>query len=235
MTTTLITGATRGLGLETARRLVEAGHTVHLGARDPGLGREVAAAIGAHPVLLDVTSDDSVRAAAAAVRERSGCLDVLVNNAGITGPLKEPGEMTADDVLTVYETNVLGVVRVTQAFLPLLEAGDSPAVVNVSSGLGSLAIAAAPERYRPLLPVYYPSLGYNSSKAALNMLTAQYALSYPAIRFNAVDPGWTATDLNGHTGVQTVEEGAEIIVRTATAGAGSPTGGFVGNFGPVPW
>ncbi|WP_326679597.1 SDR family NAD(P)-dependent oxidoreductase [Streptomyces sp. NBC_01237] len=235
MTSTLITGATRGLGLETARRLVEAGHTVHLGARDLDCGREAAAAIGAHAVLLDVTRDDTVRAAAAAVRERSGCLDVLVNNAGITGPLKEPGEMTADDVLAVYETNVLGVVRVTQAFLPLLEAGESPAVVNVSSGLGSLAIAAAPERYRPLLPVYYPSLGYNSSKAALNMLTAQYALTYPAIRFNAVDPGWTATDLNGHTGVLTVEEGAEVIVRTATAGAGSPTGGFVGNFGPVPW
>lgn len=235
MTTTLITGATRGLGLETARRLTAAGHTVYLGARDADRGQESADRIGARLLLLDVSSDESVRAAAAVVRERSGSLDVLVNNAGITGPLKEPADLTADDVRAVYETNVFGAVRVTQAFLPLLRAAAAPAVVNVSSGLGSLAIAEDPKRFTALLPVYFTSLGYNSSKAALNMLTAQYAAAFPSITFNAVDPGWTATDLNGHRGRQTVAEGADVIVRMALAGGGGPTGGFFGNSGPVPW
>ncbi|MCC2280437.1 SDR family oxidoreductase [Streptomyces sp. ET3-23] len=235
MTTTLITGANRGLGLETARRLAEAGHTVLLGARDLSRGRAAAERIGAHCLELDVTSDESVMAAADRLREQAGCLDVLVNNAGITGPLKEAADLTADDVKTVYETNLFGVVRVTQAFLPLLRASRAPAVVNVSSGLGSLAIAEDPQKYVSQLPVYYPSLAYNSSKAALNMLTAQYAKAFPEIAFNAVDPGWTATDLNGHTGVQSVTEGAEVIVRTALAGGERPSGGFLGNSGPVPW
>ncbi|MCI0386092.1 SDR family oxidoreductase [Streptomyces sp. CNQ085] len=235
MTTTLITGANKGLGLETARRLTEAGHTVYLGARDQHRGRVAAGVAGARFLQLDVTSEESVRAAAERIRRQVGHLDILVNNAGITGPLKESAEMTADDVREVYETNVFGVVRVTQAFLPLLRNGTRPAVVNVSSGLGSLAIAGEPERFASLLPVYYPSLGYNSSKAALNMLTAQYAKVFPSIIFNAVDPGWTATDLNGHAGAQTVEEGAEVIVRMAMAGGTAPTGGFVGNSGPVPW
>ncbi|MER5556032.1 SDR family NAD(P)-dependent oxidoreductase [Streptomyces sp. NPDC002793] len=235
MTTTLITGANKGLGLESARRLVALGHTVYLGARDAGRGQRAADEIGAHAVHIDVTDDDAVESAARDVRERSGHLDVLVNNAGIIGPLRAASDLTADDVRTVYETNVFGVVRVTQAFLPLLEAAAAPVVVNVSSGLGSLAIAEEPAKYEHILPVYYAGLGYNSSKAALNMLTAQYAHAHPTIRFNAVDPGWTATDLNGHRGVQTVEEGARIIVDMALTGSGGPTGGFFGNSGPVPW
>ncbi|MEV8394580.1 MULTISPECIES: SDR family oxidoreductase [unclassified Streptomyces] len=235
MTTTLITGANKGLGHETARRLTEAGHTVLLGARDPGRGQAAAGRIGARFLQLDVTSEESVLAAAERVHEEIGHLDVLVNNAGITGPLKEAEDLTADDMRTLYDTNVFGAVRVTRAFLALLRAGKTPTVVNVSSGLGSLAIAAEPERFESLLPVYYPSPGYNSSKAALNMITAQYAKAFPEITFNAVDPGWTATDLNGHRGVQTVEEGAEVIVRMATRGGDGPTGGFFGNSGPVPW
>lgn len=235
MTTTLITGANKGLGHETARRLTEAGHTVLLGARDPRRGRAAAERIGARFLPLDVTGEESVLAAADLVREEFGHLDVLVNNAGITGPRKEAAELTADDIKKLYDTNVFGAVRVTRAFLPLLRAGESPTVVNVSSGLGSLAIAADPERFESLLPVYYPSLGYNSSKAALNMITVQYAKAFPEITFNAVDPGWTATDLNDHRGVQTVEEGAAVIVRMATLGGDGPTGGFFGNTGPVPW
>ncbi|MET9916949.1 SDR family oxidoreductase [Streptomyces sp. NPDC059605] len=235
MTTTLITGANKGIGLETARQLVEAGHTVFLGARDPERGRIAAERTGASFLALDVTDEASVGAAAQALGERAGCLDVLINNAGITGRLKEAAELTVEDVKEVYETNLFGALRVTQAFLPLLRRSDSPAVVNVSSGLGSLAIAEEPERYTSLLPAYYPSLGYNSSKAALNMLTAQYAKAFPDIVFNAVDPGWTATDLNGHTGLQTVEEGAGIIVRMALRGGDGPTGGFHGNSGPMPW
>jgi NAD(P)-dependent dehydrogenase (short-subunit alcohol dehydrogenase family) len=234
MTTILITGANKGLGLETARRLVDEGHTVIVGARDPERGRAAAEKTGGHFLPLDVTSDPSVSAATETVRERFGHLDVLVNNAGITGPLKEPAETSVEDVRTVYDTNFFGVLRVTQAFLPLLRESDRPTVVNVSSGLGSLTIADDPERHSRLLPVYYPNLGYNSSKAALNMLTAQYAKLFPEIVFNTVDPGWTATDLNGHTGPQPVEEGAEVIVRMAVQSSGA-TGGFHGNHGPVPW
>lgn len=194
-----------------------------------------AESIGASFLQLDVTDEASVTAAAQTLEERAGHLDILVNNAGITGPLKEPAELTVEDVKQVYETNLFGAFRVTHAFLPLLHKSGSPAVVNVSSGLGSLAIAEDPERHTSLLPAYYPSLGYNSSKAALNMLTAQYAKVFPDITFNAVDPGWTATDLNGHSGVQSVEEGAGIVVRMALRGGDGPTGGFHGNSGPMPW
>jgi NAD(P)-dependent dehydrogenase (short-subunit alcohol dehydrogenase family) len=231
MTTTLITGATKGLGLETARRLIAAGHTVYLGARDSQRGKQVAADLGADMVLIDVTSDDSVEAAAALVREQAGQLDVLVNNAGISGGRKLPGEVTAADMRAVYDTNVFGVVRVMHAFLPLLEASGTPVVVNVSSGLGSLAVTNDPGRFESTLL----GLAYPSSKAALNMLTSQYAKAYPAIKINAVDPGYTATDLNEHRGTQTVEEGAEIIVRMATVGADGPTGGYFDVRGTVPW
>jgi NAD(P)-dependent dehydrogenase (short-subunit alcohol dehydrogenase family) len=231
MTTTLITGATKGLGLQTARRLIAAGHTVYLGARDSQRGKQVAADLGADMVLIDVTSDDSVEAAAALVREQAGQLDVLVNNAGISGGRKPPGEVTAADMRAVYDTNVFGVVRVMHAFLPLLETSGTPVVVNVSSGLGSLAVTNDPGRFESTLL----GLAYPSSKAALNMLTSQYAKAYPAIRINAVDPGYTATDLNEHRGTQTVEEGAEIIVRMATIGADGPTGGYFDASGTVPW
>ena len=231
MTTTLITGATKGLGRETARRLLAAGHTVYLGARDAQRGKEVAADLGAELLLIDVTSDESVQAAAAVVREQAGHLDVLVNNAGIAGGWTPPGEITAADMLAVYDTNVFGVVRVMHAFLPLLEASVSPVVVNVSSGLGSLTVTNDPSRFESTLL----GLAYPSSKAALNMITSQYAKAYPAIKINVVDPGYTATDLNGHRGTQTVEEGTEIIVRMATIGADGPTGGYFDVTGTVPW
>jgi NAD(P)-dependent dehydrogenase (short-subunit alcohol dehydrogenase family) len=231
MTTTLITGANKGLGRETARQLIAAGHTVYAGARDEQRAKEAAAQLGARPLLIDVTSDESVRAAAELIRAEAGHLDVLVNNAGITGGRKEAGEVTAADMQAVYDTNLFGVVRVTHAFLPLLEAAGAPVVVNVSSGMGSLAVTTDPSRFESTLI----SLTYPSSKSALNMVTSQYAKAYPSMRINAVDPGYTATDLNGHRGTQTIEEGAEIIVRMATIGADGPTGGFFGRSGPVPW
>lgn len=231
MTTTLITGANKGLGFETARRLIEAGHTVYLGARDAQRGREAAAKLGTRFVQIDVTDEDSVKAAAEFIREDAGHLDVLVNNAGIVGAGKPVGEVTGSDMQTTYDTNVFGVVRVTHAFLPLLQAGDAPVVVNVSSGLGSLAATGDPGR----VEFHVALLDYNSSKTALVMVTSQYAKAYPAIRFNAVDPGYTATDLNGHQGTNSVEEGAEIIVRMAAIGADGPTGGFFDKAGPVVW
>ena len=144
MTTTLITGANKGLGRRAAERLLAEGHDVWVGARDPERGQRAADEIGARFVQLDVTDDASVEAR----REdgRAGRLDVLVNNAGISGRQVAVADTTADDVLGVYETNVLGVVRVTAAFAPLLAASDAPVVVNVSSGLGSFVVTSDPER-----------------------------------------------------------------------------------------
>jgi NAD(P)-dependent dehydrogenase (short-subunit alcohol dehydrogenase family) len=231
MTTTLITGANKSLGFETARRLAGAGHTIYLGSRDEQRGKEAASRIGARPVQIDVTSDDSVQAAAALIRDEAGHLDVLVNNAGINGGRKPPGAVTAADMRAVYETNVFGVVRVTHAFLPLLAASEAPVIVMVSSGMGSLAVTTDPSRFESTLN----SVSYTSSKAALNMITTQYAKVFPDMRINAVDPGYTGTDFNQHRGTQTVEEGAEIIVRMASIGPDGPTGGYFSAAGPVPW
>ncbi|HWV76794.1 MAG TPA: SDR family NAD(P)-dependent oxidoreductase, partial [Isoptericola sp.] len=209
MTTTLITGATRGLGEETARRLAAVGHEVWIGARDVDRGRAVAARIGAHVVPLDVLDDDSVAAAADLVGEAGG-LDVLVNNAGIEprragNAIPTPADETAADVLRTFATNVLGVVRVTHAFWPLLHRSAAPVIVNVSSGLASLTGLSDPDGPTH----FYPGLGYPASKAAVNALTVQYAKAFPAARVNAVEPGFTATALNGFAGTQTVAEGAE--------------------------
>ncbi|MEU0151999.1 SDR family oxidoreductase [Micromonospora fulviviridis] len=235
MTTTLITGANKGLGFETARRLVAAGHTVWIGSRDAERGRRAAERLGARFVPLDVTDDASVAAAVRTV-EAGGGLDVLVNNAGIEGRTADNGvvgaaEVTAEQMRTLFETNVFGPVRVTHAFLPLLRRSAAPVVVNVSSGLASLSRLADPAD-----PAYgYPGVAYPASKAALNMVTVQYAKAFPDLRINAVEPGFTATDLNGRTGTQTVEEGAEVIVRMAQVGPDGPTGGYVDAAGPLPW
>jgi NAD(P)-dependent dehydrogenase (short-subunit alcohol dehydrogenase family) len=232
MSSILITGANKGLGHEAARRLLAGGHEVWAAARDPERGRAAAEEIGARALVLDVTDDASVQAAAQTVAEATGgALDVLINNAGISGEVTPAREMTADQVQAVFDVNVLGPVRVIHAFLALLERSASPVVVNVSSGLGSLTYSADPESaYSKLIaPAYF------SSKAALNMLTTQYAKAFPAMRINAVDPGFTATDLNAHRGTQTVTEGTDAIVGMATIGPDGPTGTFVSREGPVPW
>ena len=237
MTTTLITGANKGLGYETARRLIAAGHTVYIGSRDAGRGRDAAARLGpqARLVILDVTDDASVDAAVKTI-EADGGLDVLINNAGIeqrTAANAVPGaaEITADQMRHLFETNVFGVVRVTHAFLPLLLRSAAPVVVNVSSGLAS--ITHLTDRDSPAYA--YPGVAYPASKAAVNMITVQYAKAFPGMRINAVEPGFTATDLNGRTGIQTVEQGAEIIVRMARAGQHGPTGGYFDASGPLRW
>jgi NAD(P)-dependent dehydrogenase (short-subunit alcohol dehydrogenase family) len=237
MTTTLITGANKGLGFETARRLVAAGHTVYLGSRDAERGRRAAEQLGARAVRLDVTDDASVRATAEAI-EADGGLDVLVNNAGIQDEMSDDGkvvvgaaDLTADVMRRTFETNVFGMVRVLHAFLPLLERSAAPVVVNVSSGLASLTRVATPGT-----PAYaYPGVAYSASKTVVNVITVQYAKAFPAMRINAVEPGFTKTDLNANTGVQTVEEGAEIIVRMAQVGPDGPTGGYFDAEGTLPW
>jgi NADP-dependent 3-hydroxy acid dehydrogenase YdfG len=181
MTTTLITGANKGLGRETARRLLQLGHTVYLGCRDLERGKRAAAELGGVPVTIDVTSDASVTAAAARISERAGRLDVLINNAAVPGGFLPAADTTAADMLAVYDTNVFGVVRVLHAFLPLLERSRAPVVVNVSSGMGSLGVTTDPARLESTLK----GLAYPSSKSALNMLTSQYAKSCPRLRINA--------------------------------------------------
>lgn len=230
MTTTLITGGNRGLGHEIARRLVQAGQTVWIGARDAGNGRKAADRLGAGFVQLDVTDDASVGAAVETLRARAGHLDILVNNAGILGEVTAPEDMTADRIRHVYETNVFGLVRVTHAFLPLLRKAAAPSVVNVTSGMGSFTLTHDPERVES----QYPLAAYGSSKSAVTMLTMQYARTIPDVRFNAVDPGQTATEFTGRIG-QSVEEGAEAAVRIATLGPDTPTGTVTDRAGALPW
>ncbi len=237
-TVALVTGANKGIGRETARRLAALGWTVWLGARNADRGtRAVQDLTDAQPgadvrfVQLDVTSDASVADAVSRVEEASGRLDVLVNNAGIGGGFAGAREATPADFIAVYDVNLLGPVRVTRAFLPLLDRSQRPRVVMVSSGMGSFGVTTDPDRVESTLhsPVY------QSSKAALNMVTHQLAMELDRYQVSAVDPGYTATDLNGHGGPQTVEEGAEVVVQAATFPPEAPTGRFVDRHGLLPW
>ncbi|WP_407444869.1 SDR family NAD(P)-dependent oxidoreductase [Rhodococcus sp. (in: high G+C Gram-positive bacteria)] len=232
----LVTGATGGLGAETTRRLSGAGHTVWMGARNIEAGREIVGKIrGDVPdadlrvVGLDVTNDDSVDAAYDLISRSGTGLDVLVNNAGIAGTAAAPADVVPADFLPVFGVNLLGPVRVTHAFLPLLRASSSPRLVMVSSGLGSFAVTQDPARLESTVH----GLVYSSSKAALNMATSIYAKALPGIRVVAVDPGYTATALNDFSGTQSVAEGTDAIVGACldetTAGV------FVARFGQVPW
>ncbi|MER6066737.1 SDR family NAD(P)-dependent oxidoreductase [Streptomyces sp. NPDC001792] len=235
MSTILVTGGSRGLGRETARQLIAAGHTVYIGVREPEKGRQVAEELGAKFVQLDVTDDASVAAAAKAI-EADGGLDVLVNNAGIEprgegGAFIPAADVDAALALRVFDTNVFGQIRMIHAFLPLLQQSSAPVIVNVGSGTSLMRELVDPENPAH----FYPDVTYPASKAAVSMLTVQYAKAFPDIRINVVDPGFTATELNFHAGHQTVEEGAEIIVRMAQIGPDGPTGLFFDRFKTIPW
>jgi NAD(P)-dependent dehydrogenase (short-subunit alcohol dehydrogenase family) len=237
-TIALVTGANKGIGYEIAAGLGALGWSVGVGARDAqrretAVEKLRAAGVDAFGVPLDVTDDASAAAAAALVEERAGRLDVLVNNAAITGGM--PQEPTAVDpavVRTVVETNVLGVIRVTNAVLPLLRRSASPRIVNMSSSVGSLARQSTPGgETGPISAAYAPS------KTFLNAITVQYAkeLRDTDILINLGCPGYVATDLNGFRGVRTPEQGAAIAIRLATLPDGGPTGGFFEDSGEVPW
>ncbi|GAA4976343.1 SDR family NAD(P)-dependent oxidoreductase [Pseudonocardia tropica] len=235
-TIVLVTGANKGLGLTTARRLGALGHTVLLGSRDHGRGAEAAGKLAAEgidavAVDLDVTDDASVTAAADRIRAEYGRLDVLVNNAGVVGGRSSAADTTADLVRTTYETNVFGPVRVTHAMLGLLAAARAPRIVMVSSGLGSHGLTADPERIESRVPGF----AYQSSKAALNMVAARYAAELPDVHVAVVDPGYTRTDLNGNSGTQTVEEGTDAIAAAATGDAAAASGTYSDRHGPLPW
>lgn len=234
MTTTLVTGANKGLGKETARQLVAAGHTVWLGARDEERGRAAADDVGARFVQLDVTDDASVAAAFAQI-ERDGGLDVVVNNAGIAKRAGGGEALDGPSALEVFDTNAVGIIRVTEAALPLLSRSDNPVVVNVSSALGSFWATHEPSRPASR----FPAIVYGSSKAAVSMLTVQYAKAVPEVKFNAVEPGITATELGGgdpgsHPG-RPAEVSARVVVRLATLGTDGPTDTFQEENGELGW
>lgn len=232
-TIALVTGANKGIGRETVRRLAGLGWTVWLGARDRALGEATARELegDVRPLRIDVTDDGSVAEAVRTVTDATGRLDVLVNNAGIRGGVRPAAETEPADFLPVFGVNVLGPVRTTHAFLPLLRGSARPRVVMVSSGMGSFGVTTDPDRFESTLA----ALVYPSSKAALNMVTSQYAKSLTGFQVTAVDPGYTSTDLNGFRGTQTVEQGAESVVRAATLPADAPTGTFLDAAGTVPW
>ncbi|MCI3221351.1 SDR family NAD(P)-dependent oxidoreductase [Streptomyces sp. NP-1717] len=228
MTVTLITGANKGIGYETAKQLLELGHTVYVGARDPERGEKAAAALGARFVQLDVTDDPSVNSALATIGSAEGRLDVLVHNAGVLGN----GATDGPTALRVFDTNAVGIVRVTEAALPLLRRSSNPNVVTVSSSAGSFWAVNNPRRPEFGLPLAL----YSASKAAATMLTVQYAKSQPGIRFNAVEPGTAATDMTAAFGVgRRPEESAAVVVRLATLGADGPTGTLRDENGELPW
>jgi NAD(P)-dependent dehydrogenase (short-subunit alcohol dehydrogenase family) len=225
----LVTGANKGIGRAIAAGLLRESFAVYLGARDQGRGtaaaRELASQGDARFVRIDVTSDESVAAAAARVAADFGYLDVLVNNAGVsTGSgrpidrIPAPTEETADDLRFVYETNVFAVVRVTNAFLPLLRRAPAGRIVNVTSKRGSIGEEGA--------WAGQPDMAYSSSKTALNALTVHYAreLASTPIKVNGAAPGFVATDFNGFQGTRTPEQGAAVAVRLATLPADGPTG-----------
>ncbi|WP_349239801.1 SDR family oxidoreductase [Patulibacter sp. SYSU D01012] len=233
--TALVTGANKGIGLAIARGLGARGFRVAVGARDEdrraaaveGLRAEGVDAFG---VALDVTDDASVAAAAQALEREAGRLDVLVNNAGIAGRTdggaQDPTTLDLDVLRTVLDTNVLGVVRVTNAVLPLLLRAPAPRIVNLSSTMGSLGLQAG-----PILAAYAPS------KTMLNGITTQYArrLADTPVVVNAACPGYVATDFTGHDGPRTPEEGAAVVLRLATLPDDGPRGGFFDDGGVVPW
>ncbi|MFI5843226.1 SDR family NAD(P)-dependent oxidoreductase [Catenuloplanes sp. NPDC051500] len=228
MTITLITGANKGIGFETARQLIALGHTVYLGARDAERGEKAAAELGARFVQLDVTDDASVSGALAVVDAAEGRLDVLVNNAGVLGEKAVDGPYA----LHVFDVNAVGLIRVTEAALPLLRKSSNPTVVTLSSSLGSFWAVTNPERPEFGLPLAL----YSASKAAATMLTVQYAKSEPGIRFNALEPGTTATDMTAAFGIgRPVEESAKTVVRLATLAADGPTGTFTDEHGTLSW
>ncbi|MEV5849406.1 SDR family oxidoreductase [Streptomyces sp. NPDC051985] len=233
--TALVTGADKGIGFHVARLLAEEGWTVHVGSRDTGRGERAVLEIGgaARLLVLDVTDPGSVERAAARIEH----LDVLVNNAGIQPVTGPPAATGVEDLRRIYETNVFGVVAVTNAFLPALRRSAHPRVVNVSSGTASLTWSTHPN---PQFAHGSPrSAAYRSSKAALNALTVFYAqeLAEDGIKVNALAPGRRATDLvPGITGGGDPAEAARGAVRLALLPDDGPTGGFFSWDGaPVPW
>jgi NAD(P)-dependent dehydrogenase (short-subunit alcohol dehydrogenase family) len=230
----LVTGANKGIGHAIASELAARGLTVLVGARDAARGEAAAKRIAgdARALVIDVTRADSIAAAAAGIRREFGRLDVLVNNAGIA-VFGTPTTATLDDIRAVFETNVFGVIAVTQALLPLLREAPAGRIVNVSTRIGSLSTITDPAF--PMRGI--GGVAYGPSKTALNAVTLAFAheLEGTAVKVNLACPGHTATDLNGHSGPRTVSEAAQEPVRLALLGPDGPTGTFSNDAGSIPW
>jgi NAD(P)-dependent dehydrogenase (short-subunit alcohol dehydrogenase family) len=234
----LVTGANKGIGLEIARQLGKQGMTVLLGAREERRGQEAAEklrtdGVDAEFIQLDVTRQETIDRAAWRIEKEFGRLDVLVNNAGIFIDDAPPSGLGMDTLRRTFETNFFGPVAVTKAMLPLLRRSLAGRIVNMSSGLGSLTQTSDLGWEFSHLNL----LAYNSSKTALNAATVEFAkeLRGTAIKVNAADPGYTATDMNNHMGPRSVEQGARVAVRLATLPEDGPTGGFFDENGALPW
>jgi NAD(P)-dependent dehydrogenase (short-subunit alcohol dehydrogenase family) len=235
----LVTGANKGIGFEIARQIGKTGARMLLGARDATLGAAAAATLKAEGIdisfiHIDLGKPATIAAAASRIDGEYGRLDVLVNNAGIIDREDgSPRPTSIDAVRRVFDTNFFGALAVTQALLKLLRKSPAARIVNVSSGLGSLAHNSDPDWQFAHVRI----LGYSASKAALNMLTAQLAaeLKDTGIKVNSADPGFTATDLNDHRGHQTVSEGAAAAIRLALLPDDGPTGGFFSADRQEPW
>jgi NAD(P)-dependent dehydrogenase (short-subunit alcohol dehydrogenase family) len=240
----VVTGANKGIGFHVARKLGARGVHVLVGSRDSGRGETAVAmlrrdGVTADVLVLDVTAPDSIADAVASVESKHGRLDVLVNNAGIISGNAAPTALALDDLRRVYETNVFGVVAATNAFLPLLRLSDAPRIVNVSSGLGSIATMTDPSS------AYYGlnAAAYQTSKTALDAFTVMYAkeLRDTLFKVNAICPGFRATDIagpgvNASHGATDPAEGADIVVRMALLGADGSTGAFFDSSGTLrPW
>lgn len=235
----LVTGANKGIGLEIARQLAQAGVTVIIGARDPARASAAVselsdAGLSVRSVALDLTDHATIAVAAETIRAEHGRLDILVNNAGIVDAEDGPPAIGAPEAARrIMDTNFVGTFAVTQAMLPLLRLSSAARIVNLSSSLGSLALNGDPAS-----PYYSARLiGYNASKAALNMLTVQLAeeLRDTPHVINSVSPGYVKTDLTGNNGFMTAEEGAKLPVEYALLGADAVSGRFVEASGETPW
>jgi NAD(P)-dependent dehydrogenase (short-subunit alcohol dehydrogenase family) len=234
----LATGANKGIGLEIARQLARLGYAVLVGARDALRGQTAAQhlreeGLDARFILLDVTDQQSIDAAAQAIAHQYGKLDVLVNNAAIAQDNVPPSQLDLAIFRRTYETNVFGLFAVTKAMLPLLRQAAAGRIVNMSSEAGSLTLNSDPDWYGTSARL----LAYKSSKSAVNAITVHFAteLRSTPIKVNAADPGYVATDLNHHQGSRTVEQGAIAAVRLATLPTDGPTGGYFNEDGIVPW
>lgn len=242
----LVTGANQGVGFQIAKALADNGYIVYVGSRNFSNGEKAAPEIGftAHAIQLDVTQQSSISAAVERIRATSGRLDLLVNNAAIAHAGKsgrtleettEDGKASTaslEEVRAVWETNVFGVIAITQATLPLLRKSAAARIVNVSSGLGSLTWIADPACWAR----EHFGVVYAASKTALNAVTMAFAIELEKenIRVNAVSPGFTATALNNFQGTDTVEVGSREPIRVALETDG-PTAAFTGPDGPFPW
>jgi NAD(P)-dependent dehydrogenase (short-subunit alcohol dehydrogenase family) len=235
----LITGANKGIGLETARQLGQLGYTVLVGARDAAKGEAAAAGlksegINASALVIDVTNPESVAAAAKTVEGQFGKLDALVNNAGVFLDWgTSPADLTEQTLRETFETNVYGPFRVIKAFLPLLKKGTDPSIVNLSSILGSVTLAADPKGEFSSVK----GMAYQTSKAALNMMTVALAneLRGSGIKVNSAHPGWVKTDMGGEGAQMEIPDGAKTSVRLATLPANGPTAGYFHMNKTLPW